>query len=349
LYAQIQNCTVANNSNLKISLLAKSPYLSIGVLTSLGNVSESIFSKEWYKEVVKANIEVYEDYEYRIFLMTKTQPFTGGDMAELFDHYTSTKTARFAIRSDIAALTSDIADLDNWLLSDALINQDPLVSAQIPALIEQRNNETKYAELMNFYFGIKDWGQYEAALLNLENQLQAMPLTRLKTELIDLITVQTYHRAQLNSMGHFDLPLTQNQIDEFTTYREELTGKAALYASNILCFWADICEEQTLSDPFGSYSSRKTEALNSDFGNKVANDLKIVPNPNSGSFYLELETGEIESVEILDVHGKRVQFDMHNSTIHTAQISMGNAQNGLYIIQVKHKSGEISTSRLIKK
>lgn len=201
LHNQVQNITTSTNTSVNNELLAKSPYLSIELLTELGNVQEQLFPKEWFKQVLNANIEVVEDYKFRLFLMTKTEPFTAVDMADLQNTYTTTKTSRFQIREDLAELKSELAYLDNWLLSNALVNVDENISLEVPTLIDSRNNVTKYAELMDYYFGKRDWNEYEVALLSLENQLLEMPSSRLKTELEDIIFIQNYIRQELNSTG----------------------------------------------------------------------------------------------------------------------------------------------------
>lgn len=142
--------------------------------------------------------------------------------------------------------------------------------------------------------------------------------------------------------------MSENQINNFIEYRDVLTGKASLYAANILCFWADRCREEVISDPFAPVSSRTSMPSDWESNTQKLNDLKISPNPNAGIFEIVLESSEIDNVEILDIHGKKVEFILSLITLNSARVSLENNQQGLYILQVKHKSGKISTSRIVK-
>ncbi len=347
LYTQVANITASTKLATKNALLAKSPYLSLSLRTELGNVPESLFSKDWLKDILLANIESIEDYDFRMFLMTKNEPFNANDMEMLQDAYLAQKTSKFALREEISTLKGDLSYIDNWLLTNALHNEDEAVSSEVSLRIEDRNHVTKNAELMDYYFGLRNWNLFESSQQNLEAQLSDMPSSRLKTELMDQIIVLNYSRSQLNSFGSFDLPLLSEQLAQFQDYKETLSGRAALYASNILCFWANICEEEVISDPFENHSNKSMIAIETQ-KNQGKSEIKIYPNPNDGTFNIELESGEIEKIVVLDIHGRKVQFEHSFLSSNKASLALKTNQTGVFVVQVQLKSGKTITSRILK-
>ena len=79
-----------------------------------------------------------------------------------------------------------------------------------------------------------------------------------------------------------------------------------------------------------------------------ADNLSIVPNPNSGKFDLYLNNGILQGAEIkvTDALGQLVYSTTSNSTTNRASIELGNVQSGIYLLQLNLK-GKQATKRVM--
>jgi Secretion system C-terminal sorting domain len=76
--------------------------------------------------------------------------------------------------------------------------------------------------------------------------------------------------------------------------------------------------------------------------------ISIVPNPNKGSFSLQLNNLDVSAIRIVDQHGKIVYSQGVNgiNKTQTLFIHPGNLAKGMYVVQAIHKEG-ISTCKMI--
>jgi hypothetical protein len=80
----------------------------------------------------------------------------------------------------------------------------------------------------------------------------------------------------------------------------------------------------------------------------ASTSISIVPNPNKGSFSLQLNNLDVSAIRIVDQHGKIVysQGVYGINKIQTLFIHPGNLAKGMYVVQAIHKGG-ISTCKMI--
>ncbi len=346
LYNLIATINLSNANDVKNALLANSPYLSHHLLTNLGEVSTTLFPKSWYLDVIKANIEVFEVPEFRLFLMTKNEPLDGDDMLILAEAYKNNPTARLLEQNNIAQLTEKMATIDNWLLIDELNNEPTDVASIIPALIADREDVAANAQKLGYYFGLRDWVNFDNALLACQNQIASMENNRLQHEINDVMVVLSYLKNQQNAFGSYDIPMSQSQVDQLLTYRNELSGKAQVYASNVLCFYASVCEEDDRDEM--EATSAKQQIIQFDPSTSQPISLQLHPNPTNGVFTIQNEASGIAHVEILNMQGQQMNFSVIYRNENTIEIALGEIKDGVYILQVRDKKGKILVNRFVK-
>jgi N-acetylneuraminic acid mutarotase len=80
----------------------------------------------------------------------------------------------------------------------------------------------------------------------------------------------------------------------------------------------------------------------------ASTSISIVPNPNKGSFSLQLNNLDASAIRIVDQHGKIVYSQDVNgiNKTQTLFIHPGNLAKGMYVVQAIHKGG-ISTCKMI--
>ncbi|GEM_PF-862429 len=346
LYSLIATINLSNASDVKNTLLANSPYLSHNLLTNLGEVSTTLFPKNWYLDVIKANIEVFEVPEFRLYLMTKNEPLVGDEMLILAEAYRNNPTARSTDQNNIAELSEKIATIDNWLLIDELNNEPTDIASEIPNLLEERADVASNSQKLGYYFGLKDWANFNNELIACQNQISTMEDGRLKQEISDVMDILSYLKDQQNNFGSYDLPLSESQISQLLSYRNELSGKAQQYASNVLCFYASICEEDYRDEMEATGAKQQIIQFEPTASQSVS--LKLYPNPNNGVFTIQNEASGILNVEILNMQGQRFEFSIVSRTENTIEIDLGEIKDGVYILQVVDKNDKIHVNRFVK-
>ena len=100
------------------------------------------------------------------------------------------------------------------------------------------------------------------------------------------------------------------------------------------------------------------EPINGKFNIKPSNELNLekkneafqfTPNPNTGKFILENLTEEpIKTIEIYSMDGRKALFDEWKSN-ERWHISMKNAKNGVFFIQITTENGERYNEKFILK
>jgi hypothetical protein len=80
--------------------------------------------------------------------------------------------------------------------------------------------------------------------------------------------------------------------------------------------------------------------------NSIINDITVYPNPSTGQFTIAgIETGMI--VEIYDYTGRKISTISAGNT--TMQLNIANQSNGIYLIRILSKDGNlVSQKKLIK-
>jgi hypothetical protein len=78
----------------------------------------------------------------------------------------------------------------------------------------------------------------------------------------------------------------------------------------------------------------------------LKNDIKLYPNPNKGSATLELGELKVERIEVYDSHGKCILLE--NQPQPKTVLNLSRVPNGLYLVNIYTKNGEILDVRLVK-
>jgi hypothetical protein len=136
--------------------------------------------------------------------MTKTEPLVGDDMAVLADAYKNYPTSRSVLRNNIADLSDQIATIDNWLLIDELYDEPTDIPSILPNLLSNRADETACIQKLGYYFGLKNWTEYNNELINCQDQLNTMVNSRLRNEIVDVVEILSYLKDNQNSFGSYD-------------------------------------------------------------------------------------------------------------------------------------------------
>ena len=81
--------------------------------------------------------------------------------------------------------------------------------------------------------------------------------------------------------------------------------------------------------------------MNTGINHSISDDnINVYPNPVTDKLFIET-TREINSVEIIDIHGKRI-FNIENHSISATDLN-----NGIYILKFIMKDGDIETRKVI--
>ena len=135
------------------------------------------------------------------------------------------------------------------------------------------------------------------------------------------------------------------------TAGNSITLSPGFYANSGSDFLAYIggCEQMDCTSPFLSpvYYNNGLKSLN--FEIKLDNDLKIFPNPTSGSFIIQ--AGQLitnSTIEVYNVLGNMV-YKKQVDKFENEQIDISNFDNGLYYIRIKGNEGMVNETRKIIK
>ena len=77
-------------------------------------------------------------------------------------------------------------------------------------------------------------------------------------------------------------------------------------------------------------------------------DFDLYPNPNNGDFVLNVNSTEINSIEILDVIGKKLPFDMSHINSSQIRITLSNQISSIIFVKVITDNGELTKRVVIK-
>lgn len=233
-----------------------------------------------------------------------------------------------------------------------LISDNSQDQTNLPQYIEKRGNYVKRAELIDYYIGI---GEYTAAnneISMLQVELNTMNSITLNSELLDFIDLKTYVLSELTQNGPLKVGLNPSQITFFTNAKSNYTGRAAIQASNILCFYADICDEDRDDLELGLVGKAQNtyeETEQSWTALEPLIDFTLYPNPNNGTFVIRgIDSRKLKRIEVRDIQGKLISFQLIRINESTVQIEFGHVKRGLYLVSVWNENDEKQTIRLVK-
>ena len=142
---------------------------------------------------------------------------------------------------------------------------------------------------------------------------------------------------------------TQEDIDELIAIAEANTGRSSSMAKGVLCFYFDICYENTIAIDMPIKS--KSEYAKSS-GNvlleETDNLLSIYPNPTSSSVEIELSNLDINilQIEISDLFGKIIKTEKGSTS--RAKVNLSDLNNGIYLFRIYLNNGEVEVRKVVK-
>lgn len=90
-------------------------------------------------------------------------------------------------------------------------------------------------------------------------------------------------------------------------------------------------------------SSKEIEIRLTSIRNEGLSEMKIYPNPSSGNVFIESKA-ELNSMSILSMSGQRLRSYDDN----TKSLDISTFENGLYLLQVEFRNGDIGNALLVK-
>lgn len=139
--------------------------------------------------------------------------------------------------------------------------------------------------------------------------------------------------------------LTTNSPLAITVPSDAILGSTTMRISNKYGDWPTPCETE-FDGEVEDYTINVMTTLS--VTDNTFGQLKIHPNPNNGSFALELQStsNEAISVDIFDISGRKVYQRKFENTINfKGQINLGNVTSGLYLMTIS--DGERQTTKRI--
>jgi hypothetical protein len=349
LHDVVTTMNQSSSSSVRSSLQSFSPYLSISLLTELGEVPTNIFSEAWYISLLSDNIEVMEDAAFRNFLRSKTEPLSDGEIEVLLALSNSSSLDRGTKRSEIASYTSQIEDINNLLLLDYLASDAITDQEEIAEKIANRGHYAQRAEKVDYWMGREEYVLAHNELEALTTDLNSMPYADINLELLDFVSFKTYVLEKLTLNPNFYSAMTTVEEAELISMRDSYSGKAAIQAGNLLCFHKGICSEYD----FLQINSSKTQVFmsqtNKDDVPVHIESYEVYPNPSNGEFIVRASgEAEIMLIEVYDLMGKKINFETTSKSKGIMSIHLSECEKGIYLLHIDSETGNSQTMRIIK-
>lgn len=343
----VLNLTNANKTAVKNELLAHSPYLSEALLIELGEKTPSIFPNAWFKELISANIEIMQSKSFTTYLETKTNPLPSGLKALLEQEKNSISSERGVKLDELANLSTKKTQLLNLLIQNELSDSSIINWDEVDNFINQRNDVIKLSQKADLHLGKSELAPCNARLDEIDAQLNEFSMPDIQQEMADFSTFKHYVLSFANQQGVVER-IDDTQKQQLVFMADNFKGKAAVQARNLLCFHLGLCEEITpIYAPLRR--SRENTTYTSITSSESLNEyVKIVPNPSNGVFALEVaETCEISQINITDIEGRIVTYQVLEETNVSKSIKLENCLTGLYFVKVSCVDGSSFVSRVL--
>jgi len=133
----------------------------------------------------------------------------------------------------------------------------------------------------------------------------------------------------MTNNGPFKNELNSAQITFLDNAKNNYKGRAALQASNILCFYAGICEED-----------KDLLNLSAIGRSQIATENTFFIRGNADS--------EIRKVELFNLMGQQIEVELSTLSKEEVTIDLKENKKGIYLLKITNQSGISETNRLIK-
>ncbi|MCJ8291090.1 MAG: T9SS type A sorting domain-containing protein [Crocinitomicaceae bacterium] len=349
LHSLVANLTPENKQTIRATLMAESPYLSQTLLEELGELSPGSYPHAWYAELIEVNIEITRSEEFMNFLQTKPVPLPNGLFNQIEALRNSSFTERGELEMTINRLAKKRKQKTNLLVANELSDSNKIDWNKVKYTIVQRDNKVCRAEVSDQFLGGGKTNECLAVLDAIDQNLADYDLAYEQQEMQDFTTFKRYVLNITNNTGVVE-GLDNAQIQQLTSMADQFTGRGAIQARNILCFHEGMCEERTVVLPASGM-----QLMNTEEGNEVEGligvsgaELKVIPNPNSGEFVLEVpKECSIASLSIVDAQGRVVAFETIEQIENKKRIVVMNEETGILFLKAECTDGSVYTTRVL--
>lgn len=354
LHVLISTLNKTNKTAIRSVLQQESPFLSEEVLRELGNKPSHLFPHEWYKDLVLLNLEVAQNRNFRSFLREKPEPMPQGLYDEIVNKSSKGLTARGEREIEILELNTRKEALHNELLNDALAQDEEIDWSTVDQLLNGREHALLNTEQVDRLLAQNKQAEAVSALQQIELQAASMPLGFNKRSLEDFVLFKRYTLSLMQTNGQLKT-FSSNEIADLEFMAENLNGKAARQARNLLCFFAGRCTNLELENLQVSKGKGNDKSLWNEVNAVPAagkenqqNELQIIPNPNQGRFEINLPEGcSLKSIELSNAEGKKINFEQSTNETAKVNVTLSANKKGIYLLEVQCADGSVHRSRML--
>lgn len=270
------------------------------------------------------------------------------------DYHDDIDNVRYELITERGEKTNAIMDMDtrraevvNLLLKNESSDSLELNWTAFSEYLHDRGDEMILQQLTDYYLGIKNLDTANNQLNAAREYVGLSEYAYINDNMDSYVKVKEYIiDTLLNNDGVIE-ELDSVQVDRLIELRDLNEGyKGGQQASNILCFFANICE------PAQEIPAETKSALTDLPESSKENDHKtkkviLIPNPNKGRFVVQLEDGtNIQKVDVVRLDGRKVRT---NAILDKdqAQVELQRPQTGVYFVRITDQHGGLSVSKFL--
>ena len=351
LHGLVDNLTKKNKVQVNTALLAASPYLSVDILTKIGNKSNSLFPNSWYRKLVMKNIEIAHDNDFMNFLLTKKKPLSKGQYAKIAAARSTKHTQRGRKVSNVVKLDSRRTVLLDFLLSNTMSDENEIDWTRYNKLLTKRADIIEGSQHMESYLGTNETKLSTQQLATITKGMYGYQDPITNKEMQDYVVFKNFITSITNKDGSITKINDKVVRLKLESFAIKLTGRAQAQAQNMLCFHFNNCTgiELQLDHKIKARMRAETTNTPADPAKAVtATELQILPNPNSGSFQLSLsQDKEIIGVEIYNALGMKVDVVQKEINSNSVEVTLFKAGVGMYFGIVRCADGTVLKTQFI--
>ncbi|MBI2259865.1 MAG: T9SS type A sorting domain-containing protein, partial [Flavobacteriia bacterium] len=331
LHLLVETVNQSNKLAVKSILLINSPYLSVELMKKLADKSPGVFPNAWLKEVLQSNIELVNDKELIEYLKNKANPFPQGILNQLLEEAKTRITEKGKKLQDIEVLVREQSTLIDQLMQHELSDTSQVDWQAHEDFLTWKESPYEKSLRADLYAGMGNKAQSSAWLDEIENDLPSITDSIVYRDLSEYLTYKRYMEDITNDQGAIT-QLTDEQVGELIQMKNTMKGKAGEQISNVLCFFKGICnyKEPTIIE----MNKNGKQTMQEDEEN--ANNIKIHPNPNNGSFILQSETElDLNKIHLFTLEGKEVECKITEIELNTYSIKLNSEVKGVYLLKTQ--------------
>ncbi|HTN17945.1 MAG TPA: T9SS type A sorting domain-containing protein, partial [Chitinophagaceae bacterium] len=341
LYELLAGINESNRAVIHKTLMSESPYLSASLLEQLGQTDAAVYPRDWYRDLLLANIEATTDKALMQTLNAGAFNMPAPYLRDIEKARTTATTERGKKEMSIVTLTEKKNALENLAVSTLLTDSVAINWMDVAQLIRDNDRELKDMDLVHAYFSQNNINAAIAALDSLEQYSGNYQLIRTAKDVQEFGLFNRYLLSITGNTGKVQT-LQAGEIAELSRMAASFQGKAARLAQNTLCFFTGQCDP-----PRVVYDLMK-EDITANPALRGGARPGVYPNPNTGVFTLVvLEGSEIAGIVVTDMTGKQYAANIHPLSSNTCRLELKNPENGLYLVRTSCKDGSVYTNKIV--